>query len=177
MALINKKDFSIISTNQDHRTQDDYFECDDLIAPAISLLNRKGYKTECCCSGHPFPSIDAEVREEYPSDEIEDPDVDILWIENSDKVLLEVDWDFDDEEYPWFVIAKYNFCSMFYVTFEERHEFTNLPEGAEIDEDNGGIYWTWDYYPKPTDNFDAMMKIYEINKIFYEWVEKLPSLI
>ena len=28
------------------------FEVDDLIAPAISLLNQKGYLTTFCCSGH-----------------------------------------------------------------------------------------------------------------------------
>lgn len=29
------------------------FEVDDLIAPAISILNKKGYRTAFCCSGHP----------------------------------------------------------------------------------------------------------------------------
>jgi hypothetical protein len=28
------------------------FEVDDLIAPAISLLNKRGYVTAWCCSGH-----------------------------------------------------------------------------------------------------------------------------
>jgi len=28
------------------------FEVDDLIAPAISILNKKGYRTAFCCSGH-----------------------------------------------------------------------------------------------------------------------------
>ena len=32
----------------------EYFECDDLIAPTIITLNRKGYKTVSCCSGHPY---------------------------------------------------------------------------------------------------------------------------
>jgi hypothetical protein len=29
------------------------FHCDEWIAPTISLLNSKGYKTGYCCSGHP----------------------------------------------------------------------------------------------------------------------------
>ena len=28
------------------------FEVDDLVAPAISILNKKGYRTAFCCSGH-----------------------------------------------------------------------------------------------------------------------------
>ena len=30
-----------------------FAEIDDLIAPAIQVLNLKGYKTRGCCSGHP----------------------------------------------------------------------------------------------------------------------------
>lgn len=30
----------------------DYFQVDELIAPSIALLNKKGYKTINCCSGH-----------------------------------------------------------------------------------------------------------------------------
>ena len=74
MAFINKKDFSIISDylpyNDLKPTPEDYFECDDMIAPTISLLNRKGYKTCFCCGGHPFPFIDNGVvdRELTPAD-------------------------------------------------------------------------------------------------------------
>lgn len=52
MVFINKKDFSIVNVIEDADMRDDYFECDDFIAPAISLLNKKGYKTYACCSGH-----------------------------------------------------------------------------------------------------------------------------
>lgn len=37
------------------------FQVDDLIAPVISLLNRKGYKTAFCCSGHPNTDHDPEL--------------------------------------------------------------------------------------------------------------------
>ena len=37
------------------------FEVDDLIAPAISSLNRKGYKTAFSCSGHPDTGHDPEI--------------------------------------------------------------------------------------------------------------------
>lgn len=31
---------------------EDTFECDDLIAPIITILNKKGFTTEFCCEGH-----------------------------------------------------------------------------------------------------------------------------
>ncbi len=36
--------------------ENDYIEIDELIAPAIILLNKKGYITEFCCSGHLYPT-------------------------------------------------------------------------------------------------------------------------
>ena len=37
---------------------ENYFEVDELIALPIQTLNRKGYITEFCCSGHPFADMD-----------------------------------------------------------------------------------------------------------------------
>ncbi|MHB1155014.1 MAG: hypothetical protein ACYCWE_19300 [Eubacteriales bacterium] len=36
---------------------DDYFEVDDMIAPVIQLLNKKGYVTTFYCGGHPYVDI------------------------------------------------------------------------------------------------------------------------
>ncbi len=42
---------------------DDFIEVDELIAVPVQILNRKGYKTACCCAGHapnhmfPWPEI------------------------------------------------------------------------------------------------------------------------
>lgn len=45
MKYIDKKTFEIIDDSN-------YFEVDDNIANTISVLNKKGYKTKACCSGH-----------------------------------------------------------------------------------------------------------------------------
>lgn len=45
---------SMIEGEQDHFSSS-IFEIDELIAPAIIHLNRKGYQTRFCCAGHPFP--------------------------------------------------------------------------------------------------------------------------
>lgn len=46
------KNFNIFLSTKDIRIQKPYFECDELFAPTICILNKKGYKTKHCCSGH-----------------------------------------------------------------------------------------------------------------------------
>lgn len=53
--FINKNDLRLPTRLHD---KSPYFECDDLIAPAILLLNNKGYKTKYCCCGHPLMRVD-----------------------------------------------------------------------------------------------------------------------
>lgn len=38
--------------------RDEFFECDELIAPIISMLIKKGFRTQFCCSGHAYPTIE-----------------------------------------------------------------------------------------------------------------------
>jgi len=52
MTYIDKKNFDIFFHTNDIRIEAPIFEVDELIAPIISLLNKKGYKTQYCCSGH-----------------------------------------------------------------------------------------------------------------------------
>ena len=53
MIYMNTKTYELsVNSNDDG----EYVEIDEAIAQAISLLNMKGYKTEFCCSGHPYLS-------------------------------------------------------------------------------------------------------------------------
>ena len=56
MIYINKKDFKIVNSINP-LDENEYFECDELIAPAIRSFNKKGYETAFCCSGHITPMI------------------------------------------------------------------------------------------------------------------------
>lgn len=174
MAYINKNDFSIVGYVDNYVLAKDYFECDDLIAPAISLLNKKGYTTEFCCSGHPFAIIDSCALSECPTDELKE-EMNIIYCTRS-SIQKDIPSWVDKKEYPYFVsyYIPYPDCG-FYVAFKEHYAFTGLPKGAYIDRDNGGIYWKIE--DKATEDFTMVTRIYEFNKAFYEWVEKLPSLI
>lgn len=56
MSFIHKETFDIIDNSNIDGDLDQYFECDEAIALPIQELNRKGYITEYCCSGHAFPN-------------------------------------------------------------------------------------------------------------------------
>jgi len=58
---MHKETFQIL--HNDYRIlPDDYVEIDELIAPIIRVLNRKGYITKYCCSGHSMDECLAWVR-------------------------------------------------------------------------------------------------------------------
>ena len=64
MAFINAKTFEIIHNDQNvkdiYRDFRTYFHVDEMIALPVQALNRKGYRTHSCCSGHPFKEYSAE---------------------------------------------------------------------------------------------------------------------
>ena len=65
MALIDTRTFSIYAQVSVPEVESRSFECDELIAPVIELLNKKGYKTKFCCAGHPYPHYEEMYLFEY----------------------------------------------------------------------------------------------------------------
>jgi len=53
MAVMHKTTFDLYHNDQ-NIVPKDYAAIDELIAPAIQVLNQKGYTTKYCCSGHPL---------------------------------------------------------------------------------------------------------------------------
>ena len=54
MMYIDSKTFEVIGDISDARISGALFECDELLAPTISILNKLGFTTEFCCSGHAY---------------------------------------------------------------------------------------------------------------------------
>ena len=54
MAIIDTRTWKIFQGTDIDEVDKNSFECDDIIAPAIRILNQKGYFTQGCCAGHPY---------------------------------------------------------------------------------------------------------------------------
>ena len=71
-SIIDKATFEVCTHAEDHPN---VFVCDKQIAPVISLLNKKGYKTFASCSGHYriefYEYFDEDINKlkEYQNDE------------------------------------------------------------------------------------------------------------
>lgn len=52
MSFMNKVTFELCNNVFEDDNKDDFIEIDEHISLAIQILNKKGYKTEFCCSGH-----------------------------------------------------------------------------------------------------------------------------
>lgn len=195
MAYINKKDFSIrefVLMNK-FIPNDDYFECDDLIAPAIALLNKKGYKTTFCCSGHPYPYIDSvlcdtlEITENYDVLEIK------LAEEVKDKLINEFGYTKDEVNNApylslcdlYYIVYTNNYSSKLYVSFEDNYEFPDLPEIFCLDETDEFTTIRQKYtmdknynaIPDALETFEGMELVFDTNRIFYNYVKGLKSLV
>lgn len=171
-TFIDSKTYEIIPDSK-------IIEADDNIAEAISVLNKKGYRTEYCCGGHIneykfYSGVIADKsllnEEKFKKDYIEYYICDID--ENNFKVI-----------YP-------DKITSIYIKFSKDYKFDNLPEGfkkvpiwdyskndfsrSEFDT----IEHTINYYQNSVvrDNKDVYNEIIKYNKLLLEWANNLPDV-
>lgn len=137
------------------------FEVDEDIANTISILNKKGYKTSYCCSGH---IKDPRLYEKY-------------YISNDN------DWGSDipnsyiiDKTNDGYYLLKPYTETHIYIKFCNEYHFLNLPIGFILEKDNT-LYKEISYYnesqKKSSNEIDKEIK--ESNKQLVEWAKTLPS--
>ena len=148
---INKETFEIV---------DNVFEVDEGIAQTISILNKKGYYTKYCCSGHEKDPRLYELYNVKNNDDFE--------LKNLGYIVNKNDDNYD-------IIMPYTDTSV-YIMFDSYYVFDNLPEGfyrfndvtisKEIDYYNDGKRRDWS---------DIGKEIKDSNDELLRWAISLPN--
>ncbi len=149
MAFIDTRTFDIFFDINDS-DKDFVFECDDAIAPAIRILNLKGYTTTYCCGGHPYPSRIELISRKSPKkirsivygvydvkevtlDDLKDTyhyDMAYILINNSKK---------KKNKHLYLVKALQEVDKTCYISFKKGHRPKKLPKGWKCDEDDADV--------------------------------------
>ena len=156
MSLIHKESFDILN-NCEEGKEEDYFEVDENIALIISMLNKKGYKTAFCCSGHAFPNIN-----EFRANNKEDFEC-LIFFDLQDIR-------YENGRYKAFDRDNAKYC---YIMFAEDYSFPVLPEGFTYDENNKCIEKE---YISESGTYDLIQEIIDSMKKLYEWTKELEFL-
>lgn len=104
---------------------DDVFEVDDDIAETISILNKKGYRTTYCCSGHVDPEINSFIyipKEHY--EKIKD-------MINGCVIFGE---QVRNGRECYVAFSGFDFPEL-YISFAQEYDFPSIPEGFYFDGD------------------------------------------
>ena len=178
MTLINKETFDILESINFEALQefkcgidinpDDYFECDEEIAPIICLLNKKGYRTKYCCQGHLYDSINAAVFKIDNIDEIYKGVPGVLSIDNA-------------KDGKASVAFRQQVHYDLYILFEDASILPTPPEGFSLKGNTlesalfpENIECNEKYMQdKPYEYFEKKLSVF---KVLYEWVQSLPNL-
>lgn len=157
MSLIHKESFDILE-NCEEGKEKEYFEVDENIALIISLLNRKGYKTSFCCSGHAFSGIAefyADCKDAF----------DCLIFSDLQGIKYE------NGRYKAIDRGNAKNC---YIIFEKEYSFPTLPEGFTYDKSDKRIEKE---YVSESDSYELITEIIDSMKILYKWTRELKPLV
>lgn len=165
MKYINNKTFEVYD-------EDEYFNVDDLIADAVSILNKKGYKTLFSCEGHDKSyqcyryTYDISKLDEIKND--------------SDCTIGKI----REKDFDFYVDVK---ISSTYIKFKGHYNFPCLPEGFSYESDlEGDDEHSGDLIEKIVHFYengnkrngkDIYNDIKNANDNLLSWAKKLPNLI
>lgn len=161
-SIIDKESFEVYTHAEDHPK---VFVCDKLIAPAVALLNKKGYKTFASCSGHykiefyEYLNEDIKNLEEY---------------QKYDDVIIKKVRD-DSFDY-WLEVSK----TENYILFAKEYKFDTLPEEFKVEYDPRTHIWSeisfYDENDEHRKRSDIQNEIEDKCNRLKEWAECLPNI-
>lgn len=164
MAYINNKTWEICGWNiRDDRIEEDFFEVDENIALTISELNKKGYTTLQCCSGHMFYDLSDFEMESGSSATIND-------------IYYEVPKDCGNKVFDFINDARE--C---YILFAKQ-DFDTLPDGFIVDKvevnqyHNEGEVKMLRELTSKVGTLERSAEIIEVNLILYKWAKSLKNI-
>ncbi len=170
MAIVSKKNFDVIESDSREGREDDYFECDELIAPVISVLNKKGYTTKNCCSGHPFETINfGRIKPQAEDSHLSPFQLKEKYGYYSVSAKDKEGW-YNVSQREWFAFEAY-------IDFASFVELPSMPEGFEFD----GRMIRYSYYD---DNDEELVndnpylffrKRLDVMDHLYIWAKSLPE--
>ena len=137
----------------------DIFEVDDLIGKTISILNKKGYHTLYCCSGH---VKDPRLYEKYRMHKDELNGIHNYHIIN------------ERDNYVDVLIPYQN--TVVYIMFDKKYDF-ELSKSFRWKDDKTIYSYTISYYEnnKKRSSNDIQKEIESVNNELLSWASSLPN--
>lgn len=156
----------------DAMRNDEVFEVDEMIAPIISILNKKGYLTSYSCSGHPYGMKSSESHifdSKFTGEEDVDEEIGTYMnITNSKKVCV------DGNYVKIYIGVTYGFDA--YIMFKPEIELdVSLPDGWEYDRDLNGVCIRYHYDFENGSYFSKYDKILKTMRSLFGWALDLPE--
>ena len=167
--------------------RDEFFECDELIAPIISMLIKKGFRTQFCCSGHAYPTIeDYYAKETCKIDLANDRISEIIRRRGDDTItkITKTNIITDDSPFSsnYTIVEHEEMNNVTYIYFDcdmPWDYLPPLPKGWTIDRAPCGdcdvIRYNkpWSGLNLEVDGFEKLEMIFRAMRDLYKWVVSL----